>query len=80
MKTHRTTCTIIPFLFAAKLVSRVLISVFNQIKLTCQHVYSIPNEKVLLMKVITFGPPQKYSLVLNIKLQMRRLQIEVVYD
>lgn len=60
----------LPFFFAAKLVCCVLVSIVNQVKLSREHIHSIPNEQVLWMEVVIFGPSQKYSLVFYIKLQI----------
>lgn len=63
-----TSFTIAPFLLAAKLVCRVVVSVVDQAELPCEHVHSIPDKQVVGLQAIVSRPPQEYSLVLHIKL------------
>lgn len=74
MQTYHTP---IPFFFAAKLVCCVLIPIVNQVKLSGEHIHSIPNEQVLWIEVVIFGPSQKYSLVFYIKLQIKTNTLEI---
>lgn len=60
----------VPFLLAAQLVGGVLVSIFNQIELTGENVHSIPDKQVLQAELLVPGPPQKYALVFNVKLEI----------
>lgn len=73
------TCfTITPFLLAAELVCRVVVSVVHQAELPREHVHSVPDKKVVGLEAVVSRPPQEYSLVLHIKLlQTRRMRKQI---
>lgn len=66
-----TSFTITPFLLAAELVCRVVVSVVHQAELPREHVHSVPDKQVVGLEAVVSRPPQKYSLVLHIKLLQR---------